>query len=234
MKILIIEDDAEIRDVISTAFEIRWPEVSLIQSTTGKEALSVLETQHPELVVLDLGLPDMDGIDLLKDIRIFSNVPVIILTARDEEKDIVKGLERGADDYMIKPFRQLELMARAQALLRRAHQLNQSSTDTYREFRFGQSMHSLFIGNREVKLTTTEGAIMAHLIRNGEKIVPFANLAEVVWGADYAGSHEAVRVYIRRLRMKIELQPESPQFIHTHPGIGYSLNASNGTNSILT
>lgn len=196
---------------------------TLIRSTKGTEAFVIVETQHPELVVLDLSLPDMDGMDLLKDIRLISNVPVIILTARDEEKDIVKGLERGADDYMVKPFRQLELMARAQALLRRVYQLNQSSSDTYREFRFGQSMHSLFIGNREVKLTTTEGAIMSHLIRNAEKIVPFANLAEVVWGADYVGSHEAVRVYIRRLRMKIEIQPETPEYIHTHPGIGYSL-----------
>jgi two-component system KDP operon response regulator KdpE len=226
MKILIVEDDPEILDVISTAFEIRWPEAVILRVTTGKEAVTFAESQQPDLVVLDLGLPDIDGFEVLRQIRLFTNMPIIILTARDEEKDIVKGLERGADDYMIKPFRQLELLARAQALLRRVYQINQTNPDSYRELRFGHSIHNLFVGNREVKLTTTEGAIMSYLIRNAEKIVPFADLAEVVWGTDYVGSRDAVRVYIRRLRMKIETQPETPRYIHTHPGIGYSLRQS--------
>ena len=223
MKILIVEDDREILDVISTAFEIRWPEAVILRTTTGKEAVSLVISQQPDLIVLDLGLPDIDGFDVLKEIRLFSNLPIIILTARDEEKDIVKGLERGADDYIVKPFRQLELMARAQALLRRVHQVNQTNLDSYRELHFGYSLHSLFIGSREIKLTITEGTIMSHLIKNAEKVVPFTTLAEAVWGTDYAGSHDALRVYIRRLRMKIETHPETPQYIHTHPGLGYSL-----------
>ena len=223
MNVLIVEDDAEILDMISTAFEIRWPQVTITRISSGKEASTVVENQRPDLVVLDIGLPDIDGFEVLNEIRLVSTVPIIILTARDEEKDIVKGLERGADDYMVKPFRQLELMARAQALLRRSHQLKQGNSESYGIFRFGESTHTLYIGNREEKLTTTEGLIMAHLIRNAEKIVSITNLSEIVWGTDYPGSHEAVRVYISRLRMKIEPQPEKPQYLHTHPGIGYKL-----------
>ena len=223
MKILIVEDDPEILDVISIAFEIRWPEAVILRTTTGKEAVNLATSQQPDLIVLDLGLPDIDGFDVLREIRLFSNLPIIILTARDEEKDIVKGLERGADDYMVKPFRQLELIARAQALLRRVHQISQTSPESYRELRLGHSMHNLFVDSREIRLTTTEGTIMLHLIKNAEKIVPFKTLAEVVWGTDYDGSHDALRVYIWRLRMKIETRPDTPQYIHTHPGLGYSL-----------
>ena len=223
MRILIVEDDAEIAEVIALAFEMRWPEANISRSSTGKDAVDLVESGKPDLVVLDLGLPEMNGFDILNDIRLFSSVPVIILTARDDEKDIVKGLERGADDYIVKPFRQLVLMARAQAVVRRYNSVSQVPTDTYGDFRFGDSMHHLYIGNEHVNLTSTEGIIMSHFIRNAEKIIPVSTLANVVWGNDSFGSSEAVRVYIRRLRKKIEVNPESPEYIHTHQGLGYSL-----------
>ena len=223
MNVLIVEDDPEICEVISMAFEMRWPQANVVCTDSGKKAITMVENLRPDLMVLDIGLPDIDGFEVLREVRLFSGVPIIILTARDEERDIVKGLERGADDYIVKPFRQLELMARAQALLRRYHQVGQATPETYGIFRFGQSIHSLFIEKREVSLTSTEGIIMSHLIRNAEKVVPASSLAEVVWGADYPGSHEAVRVYVRRLRIKIEPDPNNPKYIHTHPGLGYSL-----------
>jgi DNA-binding response OmpR family regulator len=224
MIILVVEDDPNIADVISTAFEIRWPDVKVLKTASGNEAIDIVSNQSPDLVVLDLGLPDKDGIDVLKEIRQFSTTPIIIVTVRDEEKDIVKGLEKGADDYIVKPFRQLVLMARAQALLRRAHQVNESCQDAFGPFRFGQSIHNLFIGKREVRLTTTEGILMLHFVRNSERVIPISNLAEIVWGANYPGSQEAVRVYIRRLRKKIETEPDNPQYLLTHPGLGYSLH----------
>jgi len=227
MIILIVEDDSNISEVIAIAFEIRWPDSKIIVTASGQKAAEIVENQHPDLMILDLGLPDKDGFEVLKEVRLFSTLPIIIVTVRDEEKDIVKALERGADDYLIKPFRQLELMARAQALLRRAHQVSQSCPDTYGQFRFGRSIHNLFIDKREIRLTTTEGTIMSHLIRNAEKVIPVSNLAEVVWGSNYLGSPEAVRVYIRRLRKKIEADPENPQYIHTRPGLGYILHRPN-------
>ena len=226
MLILIVEDDPNVADVISTAFEIRWPQAKIVTTALGHEAVKIVETQRPDLMILDLGLPDIDGFDVLKEVRLFSTIPTIVLTARDEERDVVKGLERGADDYIVKPFRQLELMARAQALLRRSHQMSRVSPESYGTFRFGDSIHNLFVDKTEIKLTTTEGTIMSYLIRNAEKVIPIGSLAEVVWGASYPGSHEAVRVYIRRLRKKIEANPEKPQYIHTHPGSGYSLKQS--------
>lgn len=223
MKVLIVEDDPEVAAVISMAFEMRWPEVIVVSTSSGKDAVIKVESESPDLMVLDLGLPDIDGFEVLKDVRLFSTLPIIILTARDEESDIIKGLERGADDYMTKPFRQLELMSRAQALLRRYHLVSQTAPLAYANIRFGQSIHSVHIGKRQIDLTGTESVVLSHLIRNAEKVVPVGSLAEVIWGADYPGSHEAVRVYIRRLRKKLEADPEKPQLIHTHPGIGYSL-----------
>jgi DNA-binding response OmpR family regulator len=223
MLILIVEDDSNISDITATAFEIRWPEAKIIRTASGIAAIAIVQEQNPDLVILDLGLPDKDGFEVLKEIRSFSTVPIIIVTVRDDESDIVKGLERGADDYIVKPFRQLVLMAHAQAILRRAHQSTTACQESYGPFRFGQSIHVLFIGKREVRLTTTEGIIMSYFVRNAEKVIPVADLAQTVWGINYPGSEEALRVYVRRLRKKIEVDPDNPQYIVTHPGFGYSL-----------
>jgi two-component system, OmpR family, response regulator VicR len=223
LNVLVVEDDPEISEVIAIAFEMRWPQAALTRISSGKEAVLLVESVRPDLVILDIGLPDIDGFEVLRELRLFSSVPVLILTARDEEKDIIKGLERGADDYIVKPFRQLELLARAQAVMRRYHTISESAPDRYGSIHFGSSIHTLVIGNRKINLTGTEGILISHFIRNAEKIIPVSSLAEVVWGADYPGSHEAVRVYIRRLRKKIEDDPEAPRYLHTHPGLGYSL-----------
>jgi two-component system KDP operon response regulator KdpE len=224
MKVLIVEDNPDVSEVMSMAFEMRWPDAVLITTGSGKNAVMLAESEHPDLVVLDLGLPDIDGFDVLKDIRLFSNVPVIILTARDDESDIIKGLERGADDYMTKPFRQLELMSRAQAVLRRHHLVSQVSPPACGDLRFGQSLHDLYLGKRQIDLTNTESTLLSHLMRNTGKVVATSTLAELLWGADYPGSHAAVRVYIRRLRKKLEANPEKPDIILTNPGSGYSLH----------
>jgi len=128
MKILIIEDDPQIVEAITLAFQIRWPEAKLISTLQGEKGIELAKNEKPDIVILDLGLPDINGYDVLKQIRMFTNNPILILTARTEESDIVKGLEWGADDYMTKPFHQLELLSRLKALTRRRADVNNEAT----------------------------------------------------------------------------------------------------------
>src|SRR4030042_1995566 len=128
MKVLVIEDDREIVDAISLAFQIRWPEAKLISTRLGQKGVELVESESPDIVILDLGLPDINGFEVLQAIRLFSQVPTIILTVRSDEADIVKGLEWGADDYITKPFRQLEFLARVKALIRRQSPTDRKST----------------------------------------------------------------------------------------------------------
>jgi two-component system response regulator VicR len=222
MKILIIEDDKEIVEVISLAFEIRWPEIEVVSTHLGKKGTELVETESPDLVILDLGLPDTSGFDVLKEIRAFSKVPILILTVRGEEADIVRGLEWGADDYMTKPFRQLELLSRIRALTRRA---NPSADErlVHGKLSYAPATRQLTNGDDEIDLTRTEGYILAHLMRNAGQVSTYSGLAEVTWGDDYPGATENLRVYIRRLREKIEADPDQPQIILTRTGAGYYL-----------
>ena len=222
MKILIIEDDKEIVEVISLAFEIRWPEIDVVSTHLGKKGAELVETEGPDLVILDLGLPDTSGFDVLKDIRAFSKVPILVLTVRGEEADIVRGLEWGADDYMTKPFRQLELLSRIKALTRRA---NPSADETlvFGKLSYAPTTRRLTNGGSEIDLTRTEGYILAHLMTNAGQVSTYSGLAEATWGDDYPGAAENLRVYIRRLREKIEADPDQPRIILTRTGSGYYL-----------
>ena len=222
MKVLLIEDDREIIDAISLAFQIRWPEATLIPTRLGQKGVELVESESPDIVILDLGLPDMSGFDVLRQIRLFSQVPIIILTVRSDEADIVKGLEWGADDYITKPFRQLEFLARVKALIRRQAGGEEESV-VFGPLRLDPTTGQLLHGSREVTLTVTESQIMAHLMRNGGRAVTHASLAEAVWGDDYPGSADSLKVHIRRLREKIEEAPSSPKLILTRTGVGYFL-----------
>ena len=177
MKILIIEDDKEIVEVITLAFEIRWPEMEIVSTHLGKHGAELVESEVPDMVVLDLGLPDTSGFDVLKEIRAFSKVPILILTVRGEESDIVRGLEWGADDYMTKPFRQLELLSRVKALTRRA---NPSASETLVHGKLSYSPVSRILnnGDDEIDLTRTEGYILDHLMRNAGQVSTYTALAE--------------------------------------------------------
>ncbi len=185
--------------------------------------MELVENENPDVVILDLGLPDISGYDVLKEIRIFSGVPVLILTVRGEESDVVKGLEWGADDYMVKPFRQLELLSRVKALTRRASSSDRETPLVYGGLSFDPSTRQLFYGQREINLTRTEGIILHSLMRNAGQVVTYSDLAESVWGEDYPDAVGSLRVYIRRLREKLEAEPSQPQIILTKTGIGYLL-----------
>ena len=223
MKILIVEDDPEIVEVVSLAFQMRWPDVELVSTHLGEKGPELVENEHPDAVILDLGLPDINGFEVLKQIRVFSEVPILILTVRGEEADIVKGLEWGADDYMIKPFRQLELMSRVKALTRRASSVDEVTPLVYGPFHFEPTTGQLTHDEKKINLTRTESYILQHLMRNAGKVVTYSSLAEEVWGQDYPDATDSLRVYIRRLREKVEVNPSNPQIILNRPGVGYQL-----------
>ena len=223
MKILVIEDDQQIVEAITLAFQIRWPEARLISTQQGEKGIELVENEKPDIVILDLGLPDINGYDVLKQIRMFSDIPILILTARTEESDIVKGLEWGADDYMIKPFRQLELLSRIKALTRRRANADSEIPVNVGQLNFNPSTGQLFYRDKEISLTPTEGRILNHLMRNAGQVVTHSSLADAVWGEDYPGAVDSLKVYIRRLREKLEIEPQDPQLIVTKAGVGYLL-----------
>ena len=223
MKVLIIEDDREIVEVISLAFQIRWPEVKLVSTHLGEKGVELVESENPDVVILDLGLPDTSGYDVLREIRTFSTVPILILTVRGEEPDVVRGLEWGADDYMVKPFRQLELLSRIRALTRRANSSGGETPLVYGELSFNPTTRQLSCGQKEIEITRTEGTILHQLMRNPGLVVTHSALAEALWGEDYPDATSALKVYILRLRQKLEADPSQPKLILTKSGIGYLL-----------
>ena len=225
MKILIIEDDAKIIESIRFVFQVGWPEANVISSKHGEEGLEMIEKESPQLVILDLGLPDIEGFEVLKQIRLFSNIPVVILTVSGEEENIIKGLELGADEYITKPFKPLELIARVKKALKN-HLVSQSGTEVsldYGNLRIFLAAQKVQIDNQTIKLTSTESLILKYLASNAGMAVPNDALAEHIWGNIYPDCNKAIRVYIRKLRKKLEKDASNPQLIITRPGIGYML-----------
>ena len=222
MKVLLIEDDKEIIDAISLAFQIRWPEAKVVSTRLGEKGVELVESEAPDIVILDLGLPDISGFEVLRQIRLFSHVPTIILTVRQDEADIVKGLEWGADDYITKPFRQLEFLARVKALIRRQSPEEEESL-VCGPLRLDVTSGQLYHDRKEIALTVTESHILGHLMKNAGRVVTHSSLAEAVWGDDYPGVVDSLKVHIRRLREKIEADPSHPQLILTRTGVGYFL-----------
>jgi DNA-binding response OmpR family regulator len=220
-KILVIEDDRSIVQTISLAAGVRWPEAEVISTRLGEMGIEVVEREAPDIVILDLGLPDTDGFDVLRRIRLFSAVPVIILTVSGEEDDIVRGLEWGADDYLVKPFRQTELLARLRALIRRHRPPDHAPVLVCGALRFHPSGRQLFLDGTEIGITPIEGNIVHHLMKNAGRVATYSSLAEAVWGDDYPGTTDSLKVHIARLRRKIEADPGQPRLILTRPGIGY-------------
>ena len=223
MKVLIIEDDRDIVEAISLAFQIRWPEAHVISTHLGERGVELVEKESPDIVILDLGLPDISGYEVLKQIRLFSSIPVIILTARAEESDIVKGLELGADDYIVKPFKQLELLSRVQVQLRKQDVMGEEKPLVCGQLRFDPIARKFRCGRKEVNLTATESQILFKLMKNAGRVVSHKDVAEDVWGVDDPSAIESLSVHMRRLREKIEKDPSHPRLIVTKAGAGYSL-----------
>ena len=224
MKILVIEDAPEVVESVRLGFMVQWREVDLLAAATGREGLDLVEREAPDLVLLDIGLPDADGYKVLEDIRAFSDVPVVMLTARDDTMDKVKGLELGADDYVTKPFNHLELLARIKALLRRLDMPAPKSRAP--SFRAGElevdfaAQEARFRGER-LELTPTEYKLLYHLVRNAGRVLTHGTLLAKVWGREYLDEVDYLRVYVRRLREKLEDDSDHPRYIRTERGLGY-------------
>jgi len=226
MKVLIIEDDEDVVDTIKLTFQVGWPGFELVSTSEGEKGIEMAESEDPQIVILDLGLPDINGFEVLRRIRSFSKVPVIILTVMNEEDDMIKGLEWGADDYVTKPFRKMALLARVKAILRRLNTTDEEAPLKCGPLRYEPAMRRFFCNEKEIILTATESLILSELMKKAGQIVSQSSLAELVWGEDYNGAADSLKVHIRHLRKKIETDPNDPKIIITRPGIGYLISIS--------
>jgi two-component system KDP operon response regulator KdpE len=223
MKILIVDDEPDVVKVVRMSFQVQEPTWEAIAAYDGEEALEVFEKEQPELVLLDIMMPEMSGFDVLKELRRFSDVPVIMLTAKGNEIDKVMGLNLGADDYITKPFGHLELLARVKAVLRRGrgtpliHELPFTGGGVHVDFETRQ----VSVDGETVSLTGTEYRLLYHLVRNAGQVLTHETLLARVWGREYTDEIDYLKVYISRLRNKIEKDPRNPKRILTEYGVGY-------------
>lgn len=219
--VIVVEDEAKIRRFVKLALEAEQLEVFEAESVA--RGLIEVGTRRPDLVVLDLGLPDGDGIDLIRDVRTWSDIPIIVLSARTAEADKVAALDAGADDYLIKPFGAAELLARVRAQLRRRFR---AGTTGMSVFEFGNVRVDLGKRNvekngQQVHLTPIEFRLLAYLIANPDSVLTHRQLLKAVWGPSHIDDNHYVRVYMGHIRKKIEDDPTRPKFILTESGVGY-------------
>jgi two-component system KDP operon response regulator KdpE len=220
--ILVIDDDPRIRRLLQLNLQAEG--YTVLTAASGREGLDLLVTQQPDALILDLILPDMDGLVLCERVREFSDIPIIVLTARTSEDAMVSGLNIGADDYVVKPFSQKALLARLRATLRRAS-FSQSSQDSLDLVCGDIALHcrerKLTIGQQSVKLSHTEFKLLYFLMENANRLITTDELVARVWGPEFVGETENLRTYIRYLRLKLEDDLKSPQRIVTERGLGY-------------
>ncbi|HUG48850.1 MAG TPA: response regulator transcription factor [Candidatus Limnocylindria bacterium] len=224
MKILVVDDEPDVVESVRIGFTLHWREIEVLGATSGEQALDAVESEHPDIVLLDIGLPDIDGFEVLRRIRDFSDVPVVMLTARDDSMDKVKGLELGADDYVTKPFNHLELMARVRAVLRRLSMPTPTSrAPSFRwlDLEVDFARQEARLKGERLELTPTEYKLLYHLVRNQGHVLQHGTLLAKVWGREYVDEVDYLRVYIRRLRDKLDDDPDNPHYIRTERGLGY-------------
>ena len=227
-KILIVDDEKEIRDLIEIYLKSEGYET--LKAADGVEALNILNKEEPDLIILDVMMPRMNGIDACLKIREERQMPIIMLSAKSEDVDKILGLNMGADDYLTKPFNPLELIARVKSQLRRFYKLNpkvkekkEGNIINIDDMKINLDTHEIFIGDNEVKLTPTEFDILVLLAKNKGKVFSIANIYESVWNQEFLESDNTVMVHIRKIREKIEENPRKPKFIKTVWGVGYKI-----------
>jgi two-component system KDP operon response regulator KdpE len=221
--VLIVDDEKSIRDFVQKNLDVRGFRVVI--ASHGLEALDLFHSQNIDLVIMDIMMPHMDGLEATKQIRRFSTVPIIILTALGEEIDKVKAFDLGADDYLTKPFGVGELLARVKAVLRRSRWSDvtiQPGKIQQGDIVVNLDRHEVMVSKSQIELTPTEFNLLVYLMKNTGKVLTHRVILQNVWGPEYGDEHEYLRVYIGHLRQKIELDPSKPQYIITKRGIGYS------------
>ena len=225
IQILVVEDDAPIRNLITTTLKIN--EYQSITAMNGAEALMEITSHNPDSVLLDLGLPDMDGIEIIKKIRAWSNLPIIVISARSDDRDKVEALDAGADDYLTKPFSVEELLARIRVMQRRIVLMQEStpgnSVFTNGNLRIDYVAGTVYLKDVEVHLTPIEYKILCLLAQNIGKVLTHTFIMQNVWGAAWENDVASLRVFMATLRKKIENSQNGVQYIQTHVGIGYRM-----------
>ena len=222
--ILVVEDEPQMRRFLRTALEVQ--ELRIVEAETAKDALVAATTHNPEVILLDLGLPDGDGIDLARRIREWSRVPIIVISARGREADKVAVLDAGADDYLTKPFGVNELLARIRVALRHAVQAASPQGEQVLEIgplRLDLVRRDVQVSGREVHLTPIEYRLLAFLAQNAGKVLTHRQILKEVWGPPYATEIQYLRVFMAQLRRKVETDPARPLLLLTEPGVGYRM-----------
>ena len=222
--ILVIDDEPQILRALRTILTEKQFKVTT--ASRGEEGLTLAATQEPDIVILDLGLPDMDGVEVCARLREWTQCPIIVLSVRDAERDKVAALDQGADDYLTKPFGIEELLARVRVALRHAQTRAQTKGAQNKIIRAGDvtldlAWHVVKRGEEEIKLTATEYKLLAYLAANSGRVLTHQSILTHVWGPADADHTEYLRVYMRQLRKKLEVDPDHPQYLLTEPGIGY-------------
>ncbi len=222
-RILIVDDEAQIRRFLRTALTMNQFEV--VEAASGTEALELLAKTDVSLIVLDMQLGDMDGLDVLRRLREWSWAPVIVLTVRNREMDKIQAFELGADDYLTKPFSIAEFLARIQAVLRRAAPAASEPVFTVEGLSIDLARRRVTLNGAEVKLTPKQYGLLQYLARHAGKVVTHDQLLREVWGAEHAEDVHYLRIFMRKLRQRIERDPARPRYIQTELGVGYRLLA---------
>src|SRR5450759_593101 len=217
--ILVIDDEVQIRRLLEITLSSNGFKIS--EAGTGKEGLIAAATQHPSLIILDLGLPDNDGIDILKKIREWYKKPIIILSVKNSEDDIIKSLDSGANDYVTKPFRTMELLARIRVALRHNPGSEVEPILTFGTLTIDLVNHIARKKDDILKLTSTEFSLLALLAKNSGRVLTHQSILKEIWGFGYIGQTQILRVFVAQLRKKIEDDPAKPKFLITESGIGY-------------
>ncbi|WP_294562403.1 response regulator transcription factor [uncultured Traorella sp.] len=224
--ILVVEDDAPIRNLITTT--LKTHDYKYIIANDGENAIMEASSHNPDIVLLDLGLPDIDGVEVIKRIRSWSNMPIIVISARSEDSDKIEALDAGADDYLTKPFSVEELLARLRVTQRRLAIINASSTANEAIFTNGHlkidfAAGCAYLDDEELHLTPIEYKLLCLMAKNIGKVLTHTYITQKIWGSSWENDVTSLRVFMATLRKKLESKPDSPQYIQTHIGVGYRM-----------
>jgi len=225
-KVLIVDDEPQIRRFLRASLQSH--DYNVVEAENGKEAVRVCTVQNPDLLILDLGLPDMDGLDVIKLVREWSQVPIIVLSIRSDDADKIEALDRGANDYVTKPFSMGELLARMRAALRlgRGEGAETGAVITAGEISIDLAKRLITLGGTPVKLSRKEYDLLKILASHPDKVITHQQLLQEVWGPAYVEETQYLRVYIGQLRQKLERDPAAPRWLITEPGVGYRLQTA--------
>jgi two-component system, OmpR family, KDP operon response regulator KdpE len=229
LRVLVVDDDPDIAEAVAAVVSVSWPDAEIIEAADGSSAIFHAGEVEPDIVVLDVGLPDMTGFAVMQAIRETSEVPIVMLTARDGHMDKVEGLEFGADDYITKPFAPMELLARIRAVLRRTQRgAEMSDQEPFEEdgLLFDFAAHEVIYRGEKVPLTPLEYKLLAQFVQGYPRVVPHENLLRSVWGPTYVGESDYLKVHVQRIRSKFGNLSPGFDPIANERGVGYRLNLS--------